>query len=79
MYKRQTQTFRRNMLMRGHEVTIIGPSPGGVREPVEGSILLNASNFRAYSGVRFAWPWPQSAIMDVPKLDVVHALSLIHI
>ncbi len=70
-----TQTFRRNMLMRGHEVTLIGPSPGGRRQPPADSVLLSASNFRAYSGVRFAWPWPRKSIYEVPNFDVVHAHS----
>ncbi len=71
-----SQTFRRNMEMRGHQCTLIGPRPGdNQREAPPGSVLLNSGKLRAYDGVRIAFPSPAEAIYDIPKFDVVHAHS----
>ncbi len=69
-----SQTFRRNMEMRGHEVTLIGPKPADwMRKPPPGSIELTAGTFRQYAGVRFTFPWPVSSFTKLPKFDVVHS------
>ena len=69
-----TQTFKRNMEMRGHHVTIIGPRPAPwQRQPPEDSILFDSVNFRQYRGVRVAFPSPLSVLTDRPDIDVIHA------
>ena len=69
-----TATFSRNMQMRGHKVTCIGPRPGaGMRQTPPGSIELAAGNFRGYPGVRFTFPWPPRAFRDIPDFDIIHS------
>lgn len=69
-----TQTFKRNMEHRGHDVTIIGPRPAPwQRQPPEDSILFDSVAFRQYRGVRVAFPSPMSVLTDRPDIDVIHA------
>ncbi len=69
-----TQTFKRNMEHRGHDVTIIGPRPAPWQRPApEGSILFDSVAFRHYRGVRVAFPSPMSVLTDRPDIDVIHA------
>ena len=68
------QSFRRNMQLRDHDVTLIGPKPASwMREPPPGSIQLTAGSFRQYQGVRFTFPWPVSAFTKLPDFDVIHS------
>ncbi len=67
-------TFRRNMQMRGHEVTLVGPRPAPwMRKPPPGSIELSAGTFRQYPGVRFTFPWPPASFTQLPPFDIVHS------
>lgn len=69
-----TQTFRRNMQLRGHEVTLVGPRPGADDpQAPAGSILLDSLPFRQYTTVRFAFPAPRASWEQHPGFDVVHA------
>lgn len=69
-----TQTFKRNMEMRGHKVTLIGPRPGrDQRQAPPGSILFDSVAFRQYDKVRFGFPKPMSTFLDRPAFEVVHA------
>lgn len=71
-----TQTFRRNMELRGHKTTLIGPRPAPhQRQAPPESILFDAITLRAYYGVRVPFPKPEKALWDIPKFDVVHAHS----
>jgi len=71
-----TQTFRRNMELRGHKTTLIGPRPGpDQRQAPPGSILFDAVTLRAYFGVRVPFPRPAETIWKNPGFDVIHAHS----
>ncbi|MEY3014847.1 MAG: hypothetical protein RIT45_3582 [Pseudomonadota bacterium] len=69
-----TQTFKRNMEMRGHKVTLVGPRPGkNQRQPPPDSLLFDSAPFHQYDKVRFGFPTPASTYLDRPPFDVVHA------
>ncbi|MCO4762701.1 MAG: glycosyltransferase [Myxococcales bacterium] len=69
-----TQTFKRNMEHRGHEVKIIGPRPADwQRQAPADSILFDSVAFRQYPGVRVPFPSPLSSLTDRPAIDVIHA------
>ncbi len=69
-----TQTFKRNMELRGHRVTVVGPRPGkDQRQPAPDSILFDSLPFRQYTKVRFGFPWPIQTWTDNPGFDIIHA------
>lgn len=69
-----TQALKRYLEKRGHEVTLVGPRPGPDDPlPPEGSILLDAVDFRAHDGVRLPFAWPPQAFENYRKFDVIHS------
>ena len=69
-----SQSFRRNMEERGHQVSLVGPRP--VAREAEGDALLFKSlRFRQYATTALAMPWPRRNFTDCPPYDVIHAHS----
>ena len=65
-----TVAMKRHMEQRGHDVTIVGPH--NAKAP-NGSLLMDASDLKAYPGVRVAWPWPLKKTLAKPDFDVIHS------
>lgn len=71
-----TQTLKRYLEQRGHRVTIVAPQPGPDEPPApEGSLLFTALSYKGHPGVRFAFPFPDSAFGNDLKFDVIHSHS----
>ncbi len=69
-----TQTFKRNMELRGHRVALVGPRPGKhQRQAPEGSLLFDSLPFRQYTTVRIGFPSPADTWSQHPGFDVIHA------
>ncbi len=69
-----TQTFKRNMELRGHRVALVGPRPGKhQRQAPEGSLLFDSLPFRQYTTVRIGFPAPTDTWNRHPGFDVIHA------
>ena len=69
-----SQSFRRNMEGRGHQVSLVGPRPVA-REAEGDALLFNSLRFRQYATTALAMPWPRRNFTDCPPYDVIHAHS----
>ncbi len=69
-----TQALKRYLEARGHRVTLVGPKPrAGDAQAPEGSVLLEAVDFRAHDGVRLPFAWPPEVFENSQKFDVIHS------
>lgn len=69
-----TQSLKRHLELRGHEVTIVGPKPGRDVPDVEpGSVLLDSVKFAGHPGVQLPFAWPPRAFKNEQMFDVIHS------
>jgi glycosyltransferase involved in cell wall biosynthesis len=71
-----SQAFRRIMGTRGHDVSLVGPSPVWGNQGAKGdTILFKSLPFRQYAGTPLAMPFPAKNFSEKPDFDVIHAHS----